>query len=181
MNQKQIGIIVIIAGILIGAFTYVAKVREDKAIGEIITAQNGSCYLPDGTCLHEDRDWTPFIAGGVLTGALLILGIYLIVFDKTQLTLAAHQKHVSDALEHARRHEKEKDEFHAFLSAFTPDEQLVLKAIREQEGIKQSTLRYKTGFSKTGISLMLKDLEMRGIVSRKQDGKTNQVFLRKKF
>ena len=52
---------------------------------------------------------------------------------------------------------------------------------RSQEGIKQSTLRYKTDMSKTTLSLMLKSLEERKFVKRKPSGKTNQVYLVKKF
>jgi len=181
MNQKYVAAIIIIAGVLIGAFTYIEKVREDKAIDQIITAQGGSCYLPDGTCLHEDRNWTPYIVGGILTGALLILGLYLLLIDKTQEHIMKHQHDVSHALADAKKHEKETHEFDAFLSAFTEDEQKVVKAVHEQEGIKQSTLRYKIGLSKTGLSLMLKSLEERKIISRKVSGKTNEVYLRKKF
>jgi DNA-binding MarR family transcriptional regulator len=181
MNQKQIGIILLVVGIIIACLVYVAKVREDRAIAQIIIAQGGSCYLPDGTCLHEDRDYTPFIIGWIVSGALLILGVYLVLFDKTQQALADHQRLVSTALEHAKRHDKEKDEFHAFLSAFSPEEQIVLRTIREEEGITQSTLRFKAGLSKTGLSIMLTDFEKRGLISREPKGKTNQVFLRKKF
>ena len=176
MNQKQIGAILIITGVIIAAFVFFAKAKEDAAINLIIHERN-SCYLDDGTCLHEDRDLTIYIVGWILSGALILLGIYLAFFDKTQKLLAEHQVKVSAALNEASR----KDEFNAFLAAFDKDEQNILKAIKDQEGIQQSTLRYKTGISKTKLSLLLKSLEERDIIKRKVSGNTNEVFLRKKF
>lgn len=181
MNQKQIGIIVIIMGIVLCFFTYAAKIREDKNIDLLIQAQGGSCYLLDGTCLHEDRDYTIYIIGAAISFSLLVFGIYLTFFDKTQDKLAEHQKVISKELNLAKKHEKDIKEFEAFLSGFNPEEQTVIKAIKENEGIKQSTLRYKTGMSKTGLSLLLKSLEKKEIISKKEDGKTNQIFLRQKF
>jgi DNA-binding MarR family transcriptional regulator len=180
MNPKQIGITLMIIGLLLAVFTYIVKVREDAQINNFIKEKN-SCYLTDGTCLHEDRDYSLYIFGGILSSALIILGVYLIFYDRTQKALADQQIKVSAALHEAKKLEKEKDEFNAFLAGFSEDEKKVLKAIKEQEGVQQSTLRYRTGISKTSLSLMLRSLEERGIVSRKEKGKTNQVFLRKKF
>ncbi|MBU2634069.1 MAG: MarR family transcriptional regulator [Nanoarchaeota archaeon] len=177
MNQKQIGIIIIILGVLLTMFTYVVKIKEDNSINFIVQ-QQGSCFLDDGTCLHADRDYSLYVFGFILSAALIILGFYLIFFDKTQEILAKHQIEVSSALKEAKKNDGEKGKFDAFLSGFNKDEQTVLRAIKEQEGIKQATLRYKIGMSKTGLSLTLKSLEERGIISRKPSGKTNEVFLR---
>ncbi len=180
MNQKQIGTIVFIIGILLCGLVYVIKHNEDVVINKIIEEQN-SCFLDDGTCLHESRNFTFYVFGWIISTALIILGVYLIYFDKTQQVLAEHQVKVSSALKEAKELEKEKDEFRAFLSGFDSDEQKVIKAVHEQEGIHQSTLRFRTGMSKTSLSLMLKSLEEREIISRKPSGKTNEVYLRKKF
>ncbi|MFA6073641.1 MAG: hypothetical protein WC758_06000 [Candidatus Woesearchaeota archaeon] len=180
MRQKQVGIILIIIGIVLAGFVYVTKIREDQHIQTMIDIQQGSCYLADGTCLHDDRDYTIYIIGVALSIALLFLGIYLGFIDKTQQVLEKHSLDVSSALKDAKKYEKEKDEFSAFLGGFSEDEQKILKAVKEQEGIQQSTLRFKTGLSKTALSLILKSLESREIVSRKEEGKTNKVFLRKK-
>ncbi|MFH2020233.1 MAG: hypothetical protein ABIJ34_02400 [archaeon] len=180
MNQKQIGIILIIIGLLIGVFVQVAKVKEDYYIKQLML-QNDSCFLEDGTCLHADRDLTPYIAGWILSAFIFALGIYLVFFDKTQQQLAESQILVSKALEGAKQQEKSKDEFSAFISGFSEDEQKILLAIREQEGIKQSTLRYRTGMSKTTLSLLLSSLEKREIIAKKDSGKTNELYLRKKF
>ena len=179
MNQKQIGGILIVVGLLLAIFVYVVQARENNTLKKIVR-EKGSCFLEDGTCLHETMSSPFYIIGWVLSSALVILALYLIFFDKTQMILAEQQIKVSTALKEAKNKEKEKDEFQAFLAGFSQEEQNILKAVKEQEGIKQSTLRYKTGMSKTALSLMLKSLEERGIISRKPDGKTNIVFLRKR-
>ncbi|RJQ17304.1 hypothetical protein C4573_04600 [Candidatus Woesearchaeota archaeon] len=179
MNQKQIGMIVILLGILLGIFVYAAKVRSDNA-AEALTAATGSCFLEDGTCLHESGS-TFFLLGGIIAAALLILGVYLFFFDKTQTLLVKQHAMVSTALKEAKKHEKAKDEFKAFLSGFTDEEQKIILAIHEQEGVQQSTLRYRLGMSKATLSLLLQSLEKKDIISKKAEGKTNKLYLRKKF
>jgi len=174
MNQKQIGIILIIVGILMTLFVYTAREREDNNIKLIMqNSANNSCFLEDGTCLHKQNTHA-FLLGGVLSISLILFGIYLSFVDKTQKVLAEHQVKVSSALKEA----KKDDKFNAFLSGFNEDSQKVLKAIKEQDGIKQSTLRFRTGISKSSLSLVLKELENKKIISRKKSGKTNEVYLR---
>lgn len=180
MNQKQIGIIVLIVGIILSIFVTVIKVRDDNAL-KLQIMEAGSCFLDDGTCLHDDRDYTLYVFGWILSAALIILGIYLIFFDKTQEILSKNQVSISKALERAKTEDAEKKEFNAFLSGFPEEEQRVIKAIFDQDGIKQSTLRFRANVTKSTLSLILKDFEKRNIVSRKKSGKTNEVYLIKKF
>lgn len=175
MNQRQLGLTLICIGLLLTLFIYLAKEREDIYVNMIIESQGGICYV-DGTCLHE-REYMAYYFGGLLTAALAILGVYLIFFNKSQELLLQQHKEISSALKEA----KEKDEFQAYLAGFSEEEQKVLKAVQEQEGIQQSTLRYRTGIAKTSLSLLLKSLEERGVISKKEYGKTNQVFLVRKF
>ena len=175
MNQKQLGLTLICLGLLLTLFIYLAKEREDFYVDTIIESQGGVCYV-DGTCLHE-REYMVYYFGGILSAALLILGVYLIFFSKSQELLLQQHKEVASALKDAQ----EKDAFHAYVAGFSQEEQKVLRAVREQEGIQQSTLRYRTGIAKTSLSLLLKSLEERGVISKKEHGKTNQVFLVRKF
>jgi len=182
MNQKQIGVLLIILGLIVCFFVTINKQKDDRYIGWIIEQQNGSCYVEGGTvCLHEDRDYTPYIVGYIAGVSLIILGIYLFWFDKTGDLVLKQSKEVSEALKQAKSIEKDKDEFAAFIAGFSREEQIALKAIKEQEGITQSTLRFRTGFSKASLSLLLKELENKGIISKKQKGKTNEIYLIKKY
>jgi len=179
MDNRQIGILLMIIGLVTGVFVAVSKIREDQDIS-LIVQKTGSCYLADGTCLH-DRSQIWFIFGGIIAASLLILGNYLVFFDKTHKQILEHEHKMISKIEEVKKIDKEKDEFKAFLAGFKDDEKRVLSAVHEQDGIEQSTLRYRTGISKTSLSLMLKNFEERELISRKQHGKTNKVFLRKKF
>jgi uncharacterized membrane protein len=180
MNQKQIGTILIIIGLILAIFVYYMHQREARIISEFVS-DKGSCFLDDGTCLHEERNPIIYIIGWIISAALITFGIYLAFFDRTQKVLLDNQKRLSEALLEASKKEKEKDEFAAFLSGFSAEEQKVLKAIHFQDGIKQSTLRYKTGISKSSLSLILRSFEEKKIISRRISGKTKQVFLQKNF
>lgn len=177
MNKRQIGIFLIILGMLAALFVYGTKLKEDRNIDLLIELQGGSCYLADGTCLHDDRDYTLYIIGFVISLSMIVLGIYLFLFDKTENMILDSQKQVASQLNEA----KKSKEFDAFLSGFDEDEQKVLKAVRAEEGIKQSTLRYRTGMSKTALSLILKKLEQKKVVIRKKSKKTNEIFLKQKY
>ena len=57
------------------------------------------------------------------------------------------------------------------------DESLIINIIKEHEGVTQDSLRFKTGFSKAKISLILKELEEKGIVYRERFGKTYKLYI----
>ncbi len=175
MNQKNIGTIVLILGVILASLMFFISKQETEAINSVVQA-SGSCFLDDGTCLHQSKESSTFI-GTLIAIALLTLGAYLIFFDKTQQILLEQHSNISKTLQSVDK----KDKFGAFLSGFNEDEKIILKTVYEQEGITQATLRYKTGLSKTQLSLVLASLEKRGIITKKPSGKTNKVFIRKKF
>lgn len=180
MDQKQIGLILLLFGVIFAIVILVLKINEDTYINHIV-AETGSCYLSDGTCLHEDRNITMYIIGWAFSGVLFVTGLYFGFFDRTQEHLMHHQQTVSAALRKAKQEERRRDEFNAFLSAFSEQEKNAIRAIKEQDGILQSTLRYRTGMSKTSLSLLLKSLEERGVISREPYKKTNKIHLKKVF
>lgn len=179
MNQRAVGITLIVIGVALAGLVYYMRV-SDEATVEAFAEKTGSCYVDDETCLHDQANVRSTV-GWVFSAALVVIGLILILMAKTDRLIAEQQAKVSSALEHAAKTEKDKDELKAFLAGFTPEEQKVLRAIREQDGILQSTLRFRTGMSKSTLSLMLGQFEKKGLISRKESGKTNKVFWRKVF
>jgi len=179
MNQRAIGIVLIVIGVILAGLVFYMR-TTDKANVAAFAAKTGSCYVDDETCLHDQANVRSTV-GWMFSAALVVIGLILILMAKTERLISEQQVKVSSALESAAKTEKSKDELKAFLAGFSLDEQKVLRAIREQDGIMQSTLRFRTGMSKSTLSLMLTQFEKKGLISRKESGKTNKVYWRKVF
>ncbi len=170
MDNKKLGIILLIVGILIVGAVYFVKVKEDSIINKVI-AEQGSCFLSDGTCLHDDRSLMPYIVGWVLSAVIIALGIYLIFFERSQ-------KEIINTLENQKKMHTEEEKVQILSKAMDEYEKRVYAAIREQDGITQTTLRYRTDLSKSKLSSILSDFEKKGLIKRVPKEKTLQVFLR---
>lgn len=185
MNQRAVSIVLLILGISLSFLFFKIRADDRQELLELTAARGDptNCFLDDGTCLH-DRLSTTFLIGQGVALALFCLGTYLLFFDTSKELIekqAAQNMHIASAL-HLAEEEKKKDvAFTAFLAGFDEDEQKVLKAIKEQDGILQSTLRFRTGLTKTDVSLILKKLEEKKIISKKEEGNSYKVFLRKVF
>ncbi len=188
MHQRAIGIVLVIVALVIAGGTYYAKQNAEKTI-DVVVDSTGSCVLDDGTCLHNQETVYTTI-GWSISAILLLIGLYVAIFDRTKHRFEQHEKKLEETVQkvesvgHAVSKVEaatEKDAFDAYLAAFEPQEQLILKAIREQDGILQSTLRFRVGMGKAALSLKLAEFEKKGIISRKEKGKSNQIFLRKRF
>lgn len=185
MEQKNLGIFLIIVGIALAALFYKIKLDEEETILTITSLRGDptDCFLEDGTCLHQQQSKT-YIVGEAFALVLFSLGVYLLFFDKTKQILALQAEQnlkVAGALQKAEEEKKKDEKFTAFLAGFSEDERKILEAIHEQEGILQSTLRFRAGLTKTDVSLILKKFEEKGIVTKKPEGNTNKVYLRKVF
>ncbi len=178
MNTRHIGSAVAVAGIIVLLLVYTYYQREEAAVQHYVD-EHGTCYLSDGTCLH-DTSKLPYAAGFAAGFFLVGTGIYVFM-DRSREALAAHQEAVSRALMQAKKEDRLKDEWKAYLAGFSEDERKVLEAVKAQDGVLQSTLRYRTAMSKSSLSLLLKSMEDKGTITRQEKGKTKQVFLVKKF
>ncbi|MBI5065160.1 MarR family transcriptional regulator [Candidatus Woesearchaeota archaeon] len=180
MQLKTLGMMLIILAVLLAGLIYVFKIQEDKYLAQVMKGHGGSCFV-DGVCIYESRSIIWYVFGWVVSAFLFTLGVYLYFFDKTQQQLIDYQKNVAESLKEAQKKVSHEDKFKAFLAGFSEEEQKVLNAIKDQDGIQQSTLRYRTGMSKSTLSLMLKNFEEKGLISRKEEGKTNKIFWKKVY
>ena len=180
MHLKSVAIALLLCSFLLAGAIYGLKLREDTYI-HLLTEENGDSCFVNGVCLYEDRNWWWYILGWSASAFLLGIALFLYFFDRSQHLILTHQEKVAASLTEAKKVSESDEKFKAFLSGFSDDEQKVLSAIHDQDGILQSTLRYRTGMSKSTLSIMLKQFEEKGLISRKESGKTNKVFLRKVY
>jgi len=164
MENKKLGgtliIIALVAGVVI--LMYNSNIIEQS--------RDAGCYKSEG-CVILERNLTMghFVVG--IFSFILALGFYLLFFNKTE-------KAILDKLESEKNEKIENIKFDMFLKALDPYEQKVVKLVREQPGITQSTLRIKLDMSKAKLSYVLQGLEKKEIIKRKEKGKTLQVYLK---
>src|SRR3989338_386231 len=102
------------------------------------------------------------------------LGIYLLFFSTSE-------EAIMKRLEEEKHMKIEQDKFQLLLKAMDENEQKVIKAIKEQDGITQSTLKFRADLSKAKVSQILTDFERKSLIKRELKGKTYAVHLMENF
>src|SRR3989338_7057651 len=167
MENKKLGFIIM-------SFSAVAAILSFgfmSTLGSQTTALQ--CY-PTNECQRvESLIGLSHIAVGLISfiGAL---GIYLLFFSTSEEAILKR-------LEEEKNMKLDQDKFQLVLKAMDENEQKVLKAIKEQDGITQSTLKFRADLSKAKISQVLTDFEKKNLVKRELKGKTYAVYLAENF
>jgi len=167
MEKQKIGVAILIVSLLlsIAVFNLVKENRETAAKEGCF--QNARCNTLATTLGFSHL-------GIGLLFALIALGIYLIVFTRTEETLLRQ-------LQEQREHLTKEEKLRIITLLLSPNEQKVFKTIMESEGIMQNMLRVKTNLSKATISQILADFERKNIILKEHRGKTYAVFLKNVF
>ena len=179
MNLRSLGLALIGLALLFAAVLWVFKLQVNSLVESQMVLSGGECII-GGECMHEQSN-TPMYLGLAGTFALFFSGIYLFSLERSQRDLHMQHEQIVQRLEETKRHSETDEKFQMLLKGLSEEEQKVVTAVREQDGITQATLRIRTDLSKTKLSLVLKDLEKKALVQRTQDGKTNKVFLKMAF
>jgi hypothetical protein len=170
MDNKKLGIIIIVLSIVIGIILVLFQNQLTK-INEESCACN-TCQ--SGDQCHENK-FSYLLTGGLaVIFAILSLGVYLIFFEKTHQTIL-------NKLDKDNVKLSQDEKFNFILLGLNADEKTVLSAIKEQDGITQQTMRIRTNMHKSKLSLVVSALEEKKLIKKEQKGKTNQLFLRVKL
>ena len=174
MDQKRVGYAIIGIGILFIVVLVLFRMETDHLTESLMSLSGGSCFLDDGTCVHE-KNYTPLIAGVVVVLITLSLGVYLIFFARREGFFEKMHKNIVKGLSQATK----KERLEILLSGLDEDEKRIILAVKDQDGISQTTLKFRTDLSKTKLSVILDQLSRKGLITKVKKGKINTVFLKK--
>lgn len=164
MNQKKLGATILVLSIIIG-LVLVNFIVETKD-----TSNSAGCFQTE-ECSEASFVLNSSHLGIGLIFAMFSLAFYLIIFSKGEefwLKKLEQQKQDLSSDERWKIVELMLDE----------NELKVIRAVKNQPGITQFTLRLRTDLSKSKLSDILSRFEKRGIVERKANGKTLSVYLK---
>ena len=178
MDNKKLGYLIILIGIMFIILLFILKIQINQLTNSLMDLSGGTCFLESGRCIHE-QNFLPFIIGAVTILVTLGLGIYLILFSKTEKSFETTQKSILNKLQSTKNKDLKEEKFKILLTGLDEDEKKVITAVKEQDGISQSTLKYRTNLSKTKLSMVLSQLEKKGLIAKVKKGKTNDIFLKK--
>ena len=167
MDNKKIGIILILIAVLIGILFINLIDRLYEKSSEI------GCFT-DERCIPVESSISITHFGFGIIGFILALGVYLIFFNSSE-------KAILQRLEENKNKELGNSKFEILLSGLDEFERKVIKAIREQQGITQNTITIRTNLSKAKISQVVNSLEKKQLVKREKKGKTFALYYRESF
>jgi uncharacterized membrane protein len=166
MDNKQLGVVLIVICAVLGTVIF--------SFNSIISQQNEAacaCAATGSTCPMEEKSPWQTYTGIVMISAVAALGVYLIFFEKSQ-------KEIVSTLKKQKHMQIEEEKFDILLKGLDKEEKKVIKAVKEQDGITQQTLRLRTDLHKSKLSIVLDNLEKKDLIKRITKGKTKQVHLK---
>ena len=178
MDNKRIGFAIIFLGILFASILSIYALQVNHLTDSLMQLSGGSCFDEQGNCIHKQSS-IPLVIGVILVVVTLALGVYLVSLSKSTQSFESAQKNILETIRSNKKNELKEGRFNILLEGLDEDEKKVLVAIKEQDGISQSTLRYRTDLSKSKLSMVLSQLEKKNLISKVRKGKINEIFMKK--
>lgn len=171
MKNKYVGYLIIAVTLIFGFIVYSYKITVEKVMGLTCT-EGPQCAMSQGIAFLTN------VSIGLMA-LLAIVGLYLSLFSKDEVVV--HKQIIRKEMRPRENREETNNQkkFDIIMSALNEDEKKVILAVKDQEGITQSTLKFRTDFSKAKLSIVLSDMEKRGLITRAPEGNTYKVYLKK--
>lgn len=160
LGTKQIGMLLLVVSIMMGLSVFFIANSAQASHEAACEAECGSVH-EDHTCpmerpVYESIGYYFSISFAIIIG---ISGFYMMFSGVESLVLGGNNK------------------LDSLMLYLKDDEKNVIEEIRKQNGIKQSTLKYRVDFSKSKLSHLVNDLVNRGLIRREEAGKTYKLFV----
>ena len=176
MNGKKLGLILILLSVFFLVVLIIFKLQINSLVQDLMVESGGTC-IKDGKCLHEQSD-IPVYIGIAVIFMMFALGLYLIFFERSERNIEKAHKEIVDTLRETKENQDLDEKFKFLLKALNEDEKKIMNAVREQDGVEQATLRIRTDLSKAKLSVLLTELEKKGIIKKVPHGKKNRIYLK---
>ena len=174
MENKKLGIIIVfISLVLLITLAYIRYqfVQIELEGGATCPGEESGHICPYHRIYRLNL---PIYVGIAVIFLSLGIGIYMIIFDRAD-------KELIEALREKKKKHANEERFGILLEGLDDDEKIVIKAIKEQDGISQTTLAFRTDFSKAKLSVVLKGLEHKNLIKKVKGGKINKIYFKKAF
>ncbi|MBE8538927.1 DUF7343 domain-containing protein [Geoglobus acetivorans] len=134
-------------------------------------AYQNECTMMHPSVYSSFYSYLPSILS--VAGITLVVTPFVICFkDKSKKRAGiTSETHVS------RKYRKTPETLAVAEKLLEEDEKKVLKIIAENEGVTQDSLHFRTGFSTSKVSMIVKKLEEKDLIYRERFGKTYRLYL----
>ena len=162
MKNKYLGILLLIISGFVLASLIIYNIQVKGLISELMINSGGSCLIK-GVCVHE-RSLLPLYIGSISFGILLIIGLFLIFYEKPK------EEVMQEGMQKKKIHIPEN---------LDEEEKKIIEILNSKEGsVYQSDLIKETSYSKVKITRILDKLEQKKLIDRKRRGMTNIIVLK---
>jgi len=179
LKYRNLGFILVGISVFFLISLIIFQIQVNGLISELMISSGGFCVI-DGKCIHESNN-IPVYIGGAISFITLALSLYLILFERSQEYAEKTHKEIVQNLKDVKKKQDFNEKFEFLLKALDEDEKKVMKSIKEQDGVTQSTLRIRTDLSKTKLSVVLSGLEKKSLIKKVPEGKKNRIYLKSVF
>ena len=170
-THKIIGILLIVLSVIVVMFGIWIKGYNDKR-AQYQVNETGSCYLPDGTCLHTISDSIMYASIGI--GVLVFAaGLYFVLHKKEQGKVIVKNRAI-------KKTTPVKENIPEIPKTLNEESKGIFDIITQSNGaVLQGEIVTKSGMDKAKVSRILDKLEMQGLIERRRHGMSNLVVLKK--